>query len=190
MIDVSKSTIDQYILRKPQPSGWWALINVDEAHGALMIQSDYGDFSYRWGTGGLGCPFREFLAGRAGVDYLMDKMFPKDFFDEESTSNQLSHLVIEARKQGDIDSEVARYWYDFIQETLRGRTGHIHEYVNIMRHDDSGAGAELWKWFDGMPPLDLGYHPRAHRFFNEIWPEFVKVLKAEISPETDHKKED
>lgn len=98
----------------------WALATVNNKTGELAIQSDWGNWSYRWHINALGsvhegrpCTLVEFIAERdAGhCDYLADKLVShaeRNQFDEEKTVRELKRALIEQRLA---DARYVIEWY-------------------------------------------------------------------------------
>jgi hypothetical protein len=70
-VRVKKSLVQKFLLKKNDKieGSWWAVFYVDS--GLLSIQSDYGDYSYRWSS--YGESFKDFLLSIDG-HYLMTKL--------------------------------------------------------------------------------------------------------------------
>jgi len=88
---ISKGAAKYYHFRWPDYSSW-AIFTVCDATGEFHIQSDWGNFSFRWDTRSLGGgqSLTEFLASCSGEDYVMrklryDRPDLKDVVDEDAT---------------------------------------------------------------------------------------------------------
>lgn len=72
----TKAAITYCFCGEPGSFGW-ANCTVNDATGELTIQSDWGNWSHRWGSdpGNLGAPnLTAFIGGRDDVDYLARKL--------------------------------------------------------------------------------------------------------------------
>lgn len=110
--------------------GDWAICTVNDATGELSIQSDWGNWSHRWGTDPkhLGSPtLTAFIADRSSCHYLADKLSPSEgrqaarMFDAEATIAEFRGMVLERRREdahrtrgrgGFLDRETARHLWD------------------------------------------------------------------------------
>ncbi len=88
--------------------GDWAICTVNDATGELSIQSDFGNWSHRWGANPkhLGAPnLTAFIADRSSCHYLADKLSPSDgrqaarMFDGEATVAEFRGMLIERRRE-------------------------------------------------------------------------------------------
>lgn len=84
----------------------WACCTVNDRTGELSIQSDWGDWSYRWDIGGLGKgkTLTEFICDRTDIDYLANKLNRgRSVFDAEGTIRRLrAEIVTHRRDDGQI----------------------------------------------------------------------------------------
>jgi hypothetical protein len=92
----------------------WAIFSVNDATGEFHVQSDWGNYQYRWHTGHLGEPtLTIFLAGMKDAYYVADKLHygrPQDReeFDEDETKRDLRRRVGERYAAGGMSVEEAR----------------------------------------------------------------------------------
>lgn len=125
----------------------WAIFTASPKLATLNIQSDWGDYAYRWPTGGCGdTPFLEWLARTCQRDphYITDKLSYdspalKDKVDEEKTRK----AVREALADGDVDAGDLEEWLEELEAWDLG------DEVSMVA-DSPGW---VWSFFDGMPPL-------------------------------------
>lgn len=95
--------------------GTWANFYVDNAKGTFMINSDWGDFTYRWGLSGMpeNKSFEQFLADCVkSCDYVTTKFsYGRDDarrFCGTHTSNRIKRDILDLRREGAISAEQAR----------------------------------------------------------------------------------
>lgn len=131
---IAKSTPTTYQFRG-EPFGW-AYCTVNDATGELNIQSDWGNWAYRWSPDPkhLGYPtLTAFIAGREAVDYIANKLQREGHsgrrWSGPATARALQRLLLErriesgrhrprfARYRGRIlDRDLARILYDTLGE--------------------------------------------------------------------------
>lgn len=83
----------------------WAIFTVNDATGEFSIQSDWGNWSYRWNVGALGGgkTLTQFLATCSGPDYITNKLGhgePRAFtqeIDHDATINTWKAKILNAR---------------------------------------------------------------------------------------------
>jgi hypothetical protein len=105
----------------------WAIYTVNDHTGEFTIQSDWGDYTYRWNVEHLGprdnkSTLHEFLA-HAEPHYIVNKFgqnkhhtFRKQF-DDAATKIDLFNSLCERRREKEISKEDAREAWDEINET-------------------------------------------------------------------------
>lgn len=123
----------------------WALATVNDETGELAIQSDWGNWSFRWNTQHLGSPsLTHFIAGRfsgnGDCDYLADKLTSREergHFDSYKTVEHMQRELAKARLEWGrelID------WYRYEDPEDRIDVGddepprHLHKHKIWMRH--------------------------------------------------------
>jgi len=178
-ISSNKGQTETYALRW-KDKHWWAIFYVDDAHGALSIQSDFGDFSYRWGAPG-NC-FKTFLTG-LDDHYLMEKLshgtnHGRYFYDMESVE-RLKKLV---RQKCDEQGKSYEVYEDAIEEIDGYDCRDSNLFFHLAYTNDDLAG--LLKEGDPHEIGDCivtGFSPHLKQFVEKLWPGFVAVLKQELS---------
>ena len=103
-----------------RPYGW-AVFTICEATGEFSIQSDWGNFGYRWNPKYIGTETLHEFIMNTYPDYIVNKLsydkecsFRNDFLEEE-TLNNFKQAIISNRLQDIIDKETARkHWDDLI----------------------------------------------------------------------------
>ena len=119
-LDVGQT--DYYHFTFDEPFGW-AIFTINNKTGEFSIQSDWGNWSYRWGISNLGeeaqaheKPLAYFLSDRTEAGYIVNKFSynRKDYeeFDGEETQEAIKKDIIRNRRDGEIDAEEARMYWD------------------------------------------------------------------------------
>lgn len=110
-----------YLLRF-KPYGW-AIVTVDDATGTLNVASDWGNYVHTWGRGSwLGVEsndLSEFLRGRGGPHYIVDKLFygrQRSSFDDRATMLALRREVLADRRARQLTAGTARSRWDALGE--------------------------------------------------------------------------
>lgn len=122
-----------------EPHGW-AIFTVNDATGELHIQSDWGDYSYRWNTAALGhnATLTSFLRDAGASDYLVRKLFSgrpheeRKQIDEKTTRQIMIKAAAELYRDCAIDKEQDGW-------TFRGRG---HWGARRATHEESMRDAE------------------------------------------------
>jgi len=169
MISVKKSSSERFVLKSDDPH-WWANITIS-SDGFLDIQSDYGSYSYCWGS--FGDDFKSFLSG-CNNDYLLRK-FGKgsNTFNPEKTLEGIKREILTARRDTQISADIARsLWYD---------TKDLDDFTTVEGFGAQLAGSDICEIIYGgdMSSVDFVQDddPAACAFLEKVWPHFI----AEIS---------
>lgn len=96
-------------------TGGWAIFTFNNATGELSVQSDWGDFSYRWhaNPSSLGAPDLEHFLAKCGADYVADKFrIPSKEFDPDATLRAAKAAIIEDRRKQNSDKTEARFAFE------------------------------------------------------------------------------
>lgn len=151
--------------------GWWVAF-VDDA-GCLSVQSDFGDYSYRWNMCGMPerdgqrIGLREFLLD-VGSDYVLNKFAGRTEFDDVGTLKAVKLRIIEQRKDASLDADGAREEWDLATRLL-----------------SNASGGDAWVSHTTLeePWNELGNRfPReATAFMERIWPRIVAKIRADLS---------
>jgi len=180
--DVSIGTVEYYHFKFTRG---WAIFVVNNETGEFSVQSDWGNFGYRWNTDPkcLGAPdLAHFIAG-ASYGYIADKLAanePREFreeFDQEGTEQEVRHSIVEARKDTQIDHEEAADLWSLVQDVnFESADG----FLNSLAHCD-----ELNEFLGEEPWYNIQTKPsHGYCFLREILiPFFCRWLK-------DHLRED
>lgn len=91
--------------------GGWMIATIDDATGVFSIQSDWGNYSYRWHLDGMpkGETLTTFIARCADCHYLTDKLtggrnYRGKIWDENATRESMRRRFVELR-DGDVNEE-------------------------------------------------------------------------------------
>lgn len=166
-VSVSKGMVEQYTIRAERG---WAVITVDLS-GLLSIHSDYGKWSYWWGSPGM--PFKEFLLS-CDRSYLLGKL-GTEVLDIDRVQESLRKKLKKALEDGEIE----QYDHD-----------DIDEWIESMDEDDYKAIPYQELLFDrvlGNDYCDIPSHmmvePGLAAFYERIWPLFAAELRREVDTE-------
>lgn len=150
--------------------GWWIAF-LDDA-GCLSVQSDFGDYSYRWNMRGMPerdgklIGLREFLL-TTGADYVLGKFATRSEFDDEGSLKAVRKEILDRRRAGECDADWARSEWDIATEHLDGtRSG--DDWIRETAIDEP--------WF----LLGNRYPQQATAFMDRIWPRIVAAIRADL----------
>jgi len=112
----------------------WAIFDIDPGRGMLNIQSDCGNYAYRWPERGKN--FLKLLAGGMADDYLLEKLCGKPKkFNAEETVKEVAEYLKEAEYYEDeelnrekIDTAIKDLESEFSQYLLMDEPG-IAEFI-------------------------------------------------------------
>lgn len=172
MIRVLKDKVERY---KFKAKNWWAVffLSID---GYLDIQSDYGDYSYRWGS--FGPCFKQFLID-CDRSYLLGKLGmnkPKEF-DNKKTYECIKRDIINMRREGEINSEIAKESWEQAKYILEFMNE--HEYQEFIIGSNNIIYGSIYKDTIEIPCI-MEYSYQLRYFLDECWKEFIKILKEEV----------
>lgn len=156
----------------------WFIAFLDDA-GCLSVQSDFGDYSYRWpmhgmppGRDGKPCRMREWVAEHLGRDpsYVLGKLSHRDEFDDEGSARAVRQFIWEAFEAGDLDDEEASEEWELVDSDLDGaRSGDAWIRQTSLE--------EPWHH------LGNRYPQQAQAFMARVFPRLVAAVKAELELE-------
>lgn len=170
--EVSVSTPTSYSFRFKQ-YGEWAIFTINEATGEFSIQSDWGNYQYRWNTRALGGRTLTQFLFQADNDYIVRK-FAYDnktdlapVHDEDAIKGNVRARIIEARKDRELDQYAARDLWEALDSWAA-------DDFNIDRMDTDLYTflGEPWEF------LETKDSPRYTFVRNVLLPFFFKWLKA------------
>jgi len=157
---VSINSPTSYNFRFTEPFGW-ANFTINDATGEFSIQSDWGNWSYRWNVDALGKsstshekPLTHFLGTCSGPDYVVDKLGygePRDFRERasgEATKRSIRRHILAARIYGvrtDVDADVDSNIKEII-EALTGETLPDYYEDGLSRADARGLWKDVDRW--------------------------------------------
>lgn len=138
-----------YKFRVMEPLGGWALCTVNDETGELNVQSDWGDWSYRWSPNPkhLGAPtLTHFLGDRSEANYIACKLTSGKYdygreFDAEATVRAMQKRLAERRL------EEGRHQADHHESRWHGK-----RYYPGLRDEPLTAGIarEIWEALESL----------------------------------------
>jgi hypothetical protein len=166
-----------YRFRCDTPCGW-AICTVNDVTGELSIQSDFGNWAYRWNVAHLGeLSLTAFIGSRPHVHYLLGKLTAQadKQIDPSATIAECLEAVIRGRRYGTLTRTCAREAYDWLTESA----------------DDLDSSADLWMermpadvWnILGSAPYEYIRHeptPGARVLRDGILPALIDVCAAAV----------
>ncbi len=196
---ISKGTADFYKFIF-DPIGW-AIFTINEGTGEFSIQSDWGNYAYRWSIASLslddlshGKPLTHFLADRGPADYVADKLSydqPPDFkreFSPEKTIVALKEHLIRERWDENIDKEKARQIWTHLTHAWAGHLPYDANEASHIMNDRS----DCLHFFEGWTPNTHYISQEIHTYFEyqhsvrytflveHLLPLFFKYLRDEV----------
>lgn len=173
--NLTKSTVEKYVLREIPKNLSWATFTIDSEDGSIQIQSDWGEYSYRFGAPGP--DFKRFLR-KLGSDYLLNKMADQNWYDGESYKQSCIRGAGELYLDNDIDLEqykelitIFNSCIDFSYSKDMAQT-----QINDQELINKVTGGEWWYSFG----YESDYRPQAKTMFLKVFPVFQAVLNAEL----------
>lgn len=195
---ISKQSVTKYKVRPEKASEWMeATLESWDGGGVLDIQSDYGNWGYRWCATGYK-DFREFLC-KIDRWYLFGKLSHADqyLFDEVATTKQLKKEVLEARKNDRSgDADIYREIFDFIDgipsnvTCERSLYDYIQDKTTYLQYSLSNSKTEINDVLSECGLSDLSClsilrmdNPLHTKFFEELWTPLKEHWKKELQDE-------
>ena len=151
--------------------GWY--IAFLDSTGALSVQSDYGDYSYRWNAHGFpaGLGFREFLT-QCNSDYILRKLARHDELQPERTEKSIREAIIHLRREGKLTKEEAAEEWSILRD---------YSF-------DSEAAIDSWLRQTELPEAweyAVYDHPQQARAFMEhVWPRLRQAILNDLNGST------
>lgn len=174
--EVKRGICETYTLRWKNTHMWAVFMVTD--NGFLSIQSDFGNYSYRWQA--FGDSFKQFLT-TLDDSYLMSKLAgtEREFYLDQ-TLKILVEQVLSERKQDLITEEKARELMNEI-ESLQECGPYQEEYYRMIQ--ELPGLMEFYGNDMSSVPCSMGYTGQMQGFVERIWPAFRAVLNKELIPE-------
>ncbi len=181
-VEILKPTM--YKLRQIENSGCsYALITLTDLHenaGTISIESDYGNWSYMWGS--MGGNIRRFIL-RTSEDYLMDKFTynnhkDRDCFRFDKTIKRIKKEIIQARKEMEIERVEAREMYNEVDDLDSNAPDNKDAFY---MYADSHC-PKLFEFYDWESfPIETEYGHSLQSFMKEVLPVFKDIIRKELS---------
>ena len=147
-------------------SAWMRLLWED--NGRVIILSDYGHWSYFWGSIG-DQTIEEFLID-LDSHYMGKKMLESEFYvtDDEGTIKAVREHILQCRRDGDIDKDGAREEWELLNDYADGELD-VRAWCEASSFDDP------WEWRESKA------NDTWVNFWNRLWqPHAVPALKEYI----------
>jgi hypothetical protein len=180
--DVAIGTVEYYHFKFNRG---WAIFIVNNETGEFSVQSDWGNYAYRWSTDPqcLGEPTLAQFIARTSPGYIVDKFAsnePRDFreqMDAEGTEQNIRKKILEARREHRLDQEEAADLWSMVRDVdFDGADSFMYTL---------GSGNELADFLGEEPWYDIQTKPsHAYCFLREILlPFFIRWLKGHLREE-------
>jgi hypothetical protein len=174
MMDKTRSELRRYDIRAIADGngvrvGKWLGTFVVTHDGLLFVRSDYGSYSYWWGSTGTD-DFREFLLELDDA-YLLGKISPGDEYDPEETEKSIKQAIIRLRRDMTLNAKDARTEWEHMDRS---------DFSSEVGFSDWGRGTKLSDWYEYA---NRQTSPRATLFASRVWPLFCAALRAEMAAE-------
>ena len=150
--------------------GKWLGTFVITHDGILFVFSDYGSYSYWWGSTGAS-DFRSFLL-ELDNGYLLGKISPGSEYDPIETKKSVQQAIVRLRREMSLDAEQARVEWDLAEGA---------DFGSELGFADWGRDTSLEDWYEYS---NRRTSPQAVAFAERVWPVFCAVLRAEMTAET------
>lgn len=147
----------------------WAIIYIDEKHGAFCCQSTFGTYAYIWRSIGTRT-LKEFLRD-LNFDYFMEKTRPGyRTFDEEVTRRAIKDHILSARREDSIDAETARRAWRDIEDIAEQNDIRFIDEVARSHALIETLGGGYYEFARERPDAD------SRGFWKVIWPQFLEQI--------------
>lgn len=168
-----------------EPYGW-AIFTINDTSGEFSIQSDWGNWSYRWNVKHLGestktdSPLTHFIADRSEASYLVNKLYygrDNDRYSPEKTEQEWKRIIIQNRRDGWCTKEEARAAWDELEYVDFDTPDTAYNTTCEMSHLPEMLDP-VWEFFFREPLPEatiLEYH---------LLPFFIEYLRKEVLNET------
>jgi len=179
---VEKETAMVYKIRLNKSCGGWADITIREwpKGGSIDCQSDYGNYSYSWGSIG-DCTLREFLC-RLDFHYFMGKTRGGygQIFSIEKTLAELKAEIIQQRKNNDLNKDDAHDCWEQVKRIDEFTGDNLCEYTRAIEINDSFVKKLYGGDYTCVPFCKID-DPECAAFWERIWPIACEVWEEEIN---------
>jgi hypothetical protein len=171
-VKCTKSTSERYTLRE---KSWWADIMVSP-DGFVNIQSDYGDYHYRWGS--FGDDIKKFLIS-CDKSYLYNKfggLLPR-MFNQKKSIERVRKDILEYRRNNTFNAEDCREFWDKTETLKIEHISSTEEWSRLVSDSDL---SRMYDYDMSNIPCTTEDNYQLTAFLTIIWPEFTKILKNEL----------
>lgn len=169
----------------------WAHLLIVEDTGAILIQSAWGEMSYRWSVGAIATPSLAHFFVQAQPEYLLGKFRQNapallaDVLDEVKTLWGLRAGIVDQRRCQEISAQFARRLWDEAEEfsnLLADQRGNAE--LSLEHAVEEMGLSEFVRHYMGAVGLyeELGYSPSPawSLFHDQIIPQMQAYLRREL----------
>jgi hypothetical protein len=167
----TKGVVDRYRLKE---KSWWADITLSE-DGFVNIQSDYGDYHYRWNDFGP-CIKKFLIACDKGYLYSKFGMNLPGEFNFKETIKLIRKDIKEQRKDKVFSAEDCREYWDITEALKKEHYFSVNDWGHAV--ENSGLDRLYAGDLSSMPCVMDDNYPLT-TFLTLIWPGFINILKEE-----------
>lgn len=181
-LDTGQTDYYHFVFEEPFA---WAIFSINDRTGEFSIQSDWGNWSYRWNIDNLGDtslkhpkPLTYFLSDRDECSYIVNKFAynrkDREEFDGEATRKAVKRIIISLRQDRELDQASARMYWDRL---INFDMAHSYMFISEVDYGFADHGVLLEMAYDAL-------HFRQSAHFNilqyKLLPFFINYLNREI----------
>ena len=186
-----------YNFQFKEPFGW-AIFTVNDLTGEFQVQSDWGQWQFRWNVTHLGeaatnsgKPLTHFLAVRPDPAYVLDKFSynkPKTFTQEfslDETTASMKANIIEQRRETTLSRDEARELWGQVERWEKHHPGDSEAAIVMSLNDMRECQPDLYEFLGG--DFDIWEHHLEHKasweyvfLRHKLLPMFFDYLRNEV----------
>jgi len=174
MTTVTKKQIELYQVRHNGSECWGDIaLNCGEKSVHVMIDSDFGSWSYYWSSCGMSP--KEFLC-KINFDYCMKKLTGSKHYinDPEQYPNEVRGRITQAQEAGWLtETEVKQALDEMLEPEYSEGDLYFHYLYNHELFD------KVFGDYECLPSAKK-ISPRCQDFWDHVWIPFIEQLKTEL----------